>query len=99
MAAGPGPEPHDRPRGYGRARMGAHAGSPAPLTLTSDGKGVAEALEGLDRIAGGPPLERNDAVVREAVEGRGDRGVVDLAGAGFAPPGDVGDLDLADERQ
>jgi hypothetical protein len=37
-------------------------------------------------------------VVAELVEGPGDGRVVDLAGAGLAAAGDVGDLDLADDR-
>jgi hypothetical protein len=85
-----------RPLG-GRARPPRRlAGPRAPL---NDGEGGAEPLEGLDRVAGGPGLQADDAGVAEPVEGGRDRGVVDLTGSRLAAAGDVGDLDLADQRQ
>src|SRR5690242_5545308 len=62
-------------------------------------EGSAEAAEGLDGVARGPGFESDDAGVAEPVQGGGDGRVVDLAGAGLAAAGDVGDLDLADERE
>jgi hypothetical protein len=49
--------------------------------------------------AGGPGLQADGAAVAQASQRGGDRGIVDLAGARFAAAGDVGDLDLPDQRQ
>src|SRR5436190_20120694 len=71
----------------------------APRVPLLWGEGGAEPFEGLDRIAGGPGLEADDAGVAEPVEGGRDRGIVDLPGSRLAAAGNVGDLDLADQRQ
>src|SRR5689334_10719028 len=60
---------------------------------------TAEAVQCLFRFAGGPAFEAYHALVAESAKGRGDGGIVDLAGAGFVPAWHVGDLNLPDEWQ
>ena len=74
-------------------------GHPCTEQDFSDGERGAEPVERGQRVAGGKRLQADDAVVTQPVERGGDSGVVDLTGAGFAPAGDIGDLDLADQRQ
>src|SRR5689334_19518730 len=72
------------------------ASSPRTADRLGSGEGGAEAGQRLVGRAGGPALEGDHAVVAEAAEGGRHRGVVDLAGAGLLPAGDIGDLDLAE---
>ena len=64
----------------------------------SDGEGLAEALERDDAV---PDANASSPTVPHTPPRRGPwrRRVADLAGAGFASPGHVGHLDLAEVRQ
>src|SRR5207247_6415 len=78
----------------------------APLSYAShsgacrlDREGGAEAGQGAVAVAvGGPGFQAYRALITHIRQGSGDGRVVDLAGAGLAPAGHVGHLDLADQR-
>ena len=69
------------------------------MSTSGSGEGCDEGVNGGLGIAAGEGLEGHRALVSHVAQCSGDGGVVDLTGAGFAPSGHIGHLDLPDLRQ